>query len=175
MTDNGSGGSFGPASDPRPTPNDRAEALRLGAERPKITRLSRKVLAGGAALALLLISGAVLWALRSNHARDRGPDELYSTDHHNVADGLATLPRDYAGLPHDVPKLGPPLAGDFERPVVTADGQSMPVGLDAEQQRAEPEVSEAARTSKVFAATTCACCFTACRIPGDGNEECAVF
>jgi len=104
-------------------------------------------------MALLLISGAVLWALRSNHSHNPAADELYSTDHHNVADGLATLPQDYAGIPRDVPRLGPPLPGDLGRPIVTAEGQSAPIGLDAEQQRANQE-TEAARTSKVFASTT---------------------
>jgi type IV secretion system protein TrbI len=153
VTDNGSNNTAGPISGPRPSPDDQAQALRLGVERPRITRLSRKLLAGGTALALLLISGAVLWALRSIHPRSPALDELYSTDHHNVADGLSTLPRDYAGIPHDVPRLGPPLPGDFGRPVVTAEGQSTPIGLDAEQQRANQE-TEAARTSKVFAPTT---------------------
>jgi len=37
-------------------------------ERPRVTRLSRKTLASGTALALLLISGAVLWALQKNRA-----------------------------------------------------------------------------------------------------------
>jgi type IV secretion system protein VirB10 len=127
--------------------------LRLRAERPRITRLSRKVLAGGTALALLLISGAVLWALKSNHPHNPTPDELYSTDHHNIADGLATLPKDYAGVPRDVPRLGPPLPGDLGRPILTAESQSAPVGIDAEQQRVNQE-TEAARTSKVFAPTT---------------------
>jgi type IV secretion system protein VirB10 len=102
---------------------------------------------------LLLISGAVLWALRSNHPHNPAPDELYSTNHHNVADGLTTLPQDYAGIARDVPRLGPPLPGDLGRPIVTAEGQSAPIGLDAEQQRANQE-TEAARTSKVFASTT---------------------
>src|SRR6267142_679639 len=119
-----------------PSSDDSAHALRLRAERPRITRLSRKVLAGGAALALLLISGAVLWALRSNGQHNPAPDELYSTDHHNVADGLTTLPQDYAGIPRDVPRLGPTLPADLGRPIVTAEGQSAPIGLDAEQQRA---------------------------------------
>lgn len=153
MTDNGASESVSPVSGPRPSPDDRAHTLRLGVERPRITRLSRKVLASGTALALLLISGAVLWALRSDHPHSPAPDELYSTNHHNVADGLATLPQDYAGLPHDVPKLGPSLPGDFGRPVVTTEGQSTPIALDAEQQRANQE-TEAARTSKVFAPTT---------------------
>lgn len=156
MTDNGSSNSAGPVSGPRPSPDDRAQALRLGVERPRITRLSRKVLAGGTALALLLVSGAVLWALRSNHPRNPAPDELYSTDHHNLADGFATLPRDYAGLPrlpHNVPQLGSPLPGDLARAIGTVEGQSTLVGLGPEQQRANQE-TEAARTSKVFAPTT---------------------
>jgi type IV secretion system protein TrbI len=65
VTDNGATESVGPVSGPTPPPADNAQTLRLSAERPKITRLSRKVLAGGTALALLLISGAVLWALTS--------------------------------------------------------------------------------------------------------------
>jgi type IV secretion system protein VirB10 len=127
--------------------------LRLGAERPRTTRLSRKVLGGGTALALLLISGAVLWALRSNPPRNPATDELYSTDHHNVADGLTRLPHDYAGISHDVPRLGPPSPADVGHPTATAEGQSVSIGLDAEQQRANQE-TEAARTSKVFASTT---------------------
>jgi type IV secretion system protein TrbI len=155
VTDNGGSESAGPAPGPRPSSADRAQAFRLGAERPKITRLSRKVLAGGTALALLLISGAVLWALRSNRPHNPAPNELYSTDHHDVADGLATLPKDYASVPHDVPKLGQPLPGDLGRTITTVESQSPPVGLDPEQQRVNQE-SEAARTSKVFASTTVA-------------------
>jgi type IV secretion system protein TrbI len=147
--------SVSPVSGAAPSSDDSAQPLRLRADHPRITRLSRKVLAGGTALALLLISGAVLWALWSNHPHDPAPDELYSTDHHNVADGLTTLPQDYAGIPRDVPRLGPPLPGDLGRPIVTAEGQSGPIGLDAEQQRANQE-TEAARTSKVFASTTAA-------------------
>jgi type IV secretory pathway VirB10-like protein len=142
-----------PVSGSAPSSDDLGQSLRLRAERPRITRLSRKVLAGGSALALLLISSAVLWALRSNQPRNPAPDELYSTDHHNVADGLTTLPHDYAGISRDVPRLGPPLPGDLGHLTATADGQSVSSGLDAEQQRANQE-TEAARTSKVFASTT---------------------
>jgi type IV secretion system protein VirB10 len=153
VTGNTSNDAVGPDSSQPASSEESAQALRLHPERPRITRLSRKVLAGGAALALLLISGAVLWALRSNQPRNSAPDELYSIDHHNLADGLTTLPRDYSSVPRDVPKLGPPLPGDLGRPIVTSEGQSGLVGLDAEQQRANQE-TEAARTSKVFASTT---------------------
>lgn len=153
MTGNAPNESLGPVPGSPRSPDDSAQALRLRAERPMITRLSRKVLAGGTALALLLISGAVLWALRSNRPNSPAADELYSTDHHNVADGLTTLPRDYAGIPRDVPRLGPPLPGDPGRPIITTEDQSAPIGLDAEQRRVSQE-TEAARTSKVFASTT---------------------
>jgi type IV secretory pathway VirB10-like protein len=63
------------------------------------------------------------------------------------------LPRDYAGLSHDVPKLGPPLPGDLGRPIIATEGQSTLTGPDVEQQRANQE-TEAARTSKIFALTT---------------------
>ena len=126
--------------------------LRLRSERPRVTRVSRKVLAGGAALALALVSAAVLWALQSNQKRSPAPEELFTTDHHNVAEGLVGLPKDYAGIPRDVPRLGPPLPGDLGRPIVAAQNQSGPLAVDAEQQRVNQE-SEAARTSKVFTTT----------------------
>jgi type IV secretion system protein TrbI len=153
VTGNGPKENSGPGLEPTPTSEEAAQTLRLHAERPRITRLSRKVLAGGSAIALLLISGAVLWALRSNHLHQATPDELFSVDHHNVADGLTMLPKDYAAIPRGVPRLGPPLTGDLGRPTVTSDGQSGLIGLDAEQQRQNQE-SEAARTSKVFASTS---------------------
>ncbi|WP_354111420.1 TrbI/VirB10 family protein [Bradyrhizobium sp. S3.12.5] len=131
-----------------------AETLRLRPDRPKVARLSRKILAGGSALVLVLISGAVFWALQEKRSRTQAPEELYATDHHNVADQLATLPKDYTEIPKDVPRLGPPLPGDLGRPIVAAQGSSTssPLGVDAEQQRVNQE-SEAARTSKVFAST----------------------
>jgi type IV secretion system protein TrbI len=131
---------------------DVAGALRLRPERPRVTRLSRKVLAGASTVALVLISAAVLWALQNKQKRGPAPEELYTTDHHNVADRLGELPKDYAGLPRDVPRLGPPLPGDLGRPMVAAQTQSGPLAIDAEQQRVNQE-SEAARTSKVFAST----------------------
>jgi type IV secretion system protein TrbI len=102
-------------------------------------------------VALLLVAGAVIWALRDNHSHGPAADELYSTDHHNVADGLAALPQDYAGLPRNVPRLGPPLPGEGRPPLT--ESQTAPIGFDADLQRANQE-TEAARTSKVFASTT---------------------
>jgi type IV secretory pathway VirB10-like protein len=134
---------------------DRAASMRLRAERPRVTRLSRRVLAGGAAIGSLAICGAVLWALQNNRSHTSAPSELYTTDHHNVADGLAGLPRDYAGIPREAPPLGPALPGDLGRPMLNA--QSAPTGaipsVDGEQQRIGQEI-EAARLSKLFASTS---------------------
>ncbi|MGY3080223.1 type IV secretory pathway VirB10-like protein [Bradyrhizobium sp. LM6.10] len=132
-----------------------ARGFRLRADHPRVTRLSLKVLAGGSAVALVLVGGAVLWALQSNRSRGPAPDELYSTDHHNVADGLAGLPRDYAGVPRQVPSLGPPLPGDLGRPILAAQGQpptTTTTGFDQEQQRRDQEI-QAARVSRLFAST----------------------
>lgn len=137
----------------RPQPGaETTNAFRLRPERARVSRLSRKALIGATALSLTLISGAVFWALKASQKRTPSSDELYSTDHHNVADQLASLPKDYAGLPREVPRLGPPLPGDLGLPIVAAQTQSGPLAADAEQQRANQE-TEAARTSKVFATT----------------------
>jgi type IV secretory pathway VirB10-like protein len=134
---------------------DRSASMRLGAERPRVTRLSRKVLAGAAAVGSAAIFGATFWALQNNRSHTSAPSELYTTDHHNVADGLEGLPRDYAGVPRQVPPLGPPLPGDLGRPIVNA--QNAPsagvAATDPEQQRLDQEV-EAARLSRLFASTS---------------------
>jgi type IV secretory pathway VirB10-like protein len=140
-----------PASGQSGSSQERIEAFRLRPDHPGVTRLSRKVLAGGTALGLLVIAGAVLWALSSNRSHNPPPGELYSTDHHNVAAGLTSLPQDYAEVSRDVPHLGPPLPGDVGR--LIGSPQSGAIGPDEEQQRASQE-TEAALTSKVFASTT---------------------
>jgi type IV secretory pathway VirB10-like protein len=149
--------SLEPGPDIRPGRDnelDRAASMRLRAERPRVTRLSRRVLAGGAAIGSLAIFGAVFWALQNNRSHTSAPSELYTTDHHNVADGLTGLPRDYAGVPRQAPPLGPALPGDLGRPILSA--QNAPSGaipsVDGEQQRIGQEI-EAARLSKLFAST----------------------
>jgi type IV secretory pathway VirB10-like protein len=133
---------------------DQSSSMRLRAERPRVTRLSRKVLAGAAAVGSAAIFGATFWALQNNRSHKTEPSELYTTDHHSVADGLAGLPRDYTGVPRQAPPLGPPLPGDLGRPILNA--QNAPSAgvpaVDSEQQRLDQEV-EAARLSRLFAST----------------------
>ena len=147
-------------SDPHPHPDDALAArLRLRPEPPRVTRLSRKVLAGLGGVIGVAVLGAMIFALQSRGQRQTGGTELYSTDHKTPADELAKLPKDYAGLPREappprtVPQLGPPLPGDLGRPILDAQGQGPgPAGLDAGEQRIVQE-SEAARVSRVFAST----------------------
>jgi type IV secretion system protein VirB10 len=133
-------------------PEQLAEALRLRPERPQVVRLSRRVLAGGAALVLAMIGGAALWALQERSRQASAPQERYSTDPHNVADELASLPKDYAAIFQGVPQLGPPLTGGLGHPAASSHSSSQPnsLAIDAELEHASQE-AEAARTSKVFA------------------------
>ncbi|HEX7791448.1 MAG TPA: TrbI/VirB10 family protein [Afipia sp.] len=135
-------------SDPRPSDEARIAAeLRLRPEPPRVTRLSRKVVAGLGATAAIVICGAVLWALQSRGPRQDSENELYSTDRKTTADQLAKLPKDYTGLPQPpappAPQLGPPLPGDLGRPILRSQG------FDPDEQRGAQEI-EAARVSKLF-------------------------
>jgi len=128
-----------------------AAPMRLRAEAPRVTRLSRKMLAGVAAVAMVGIGGALIYALQTRAPGDGG-EELYSTANRQTADGLAGLPRDYTG-----PILGPALPGDLGRPILDAQNAGRPVvspvvptpGVDEAEQRRRAE-EEAARTSTVF-------------------------
>ncbi|GGC94042.1 TrbI/VirB10 family protein [Chelatococcus reniformis] len=137
-----------------PRPKDIARALRLRAERPPVTRLSRKVLAGLGAIVCIGLGGALIYALQGRKGSGL-PAELYSTENRPPADGLQGLPRDYTGIP----KLGPPLPGDLGRPILRAQEQGQPVPVPgplpsptvdpAEQRRLQE--TEAARVSRLFA------------------------
>ncbi|OCC05412.1 conjugal transfer protein TraI [Labrys sp. WJW] len=133
------------------TENDNAAAMRLRAEPPRVTRLSRKVLVGIGVVASLGVGGALIYALQTRSGGSGG-EELYSTANRQPADGLAGLPRDYTG-----PILGPALPGDLGRPILDAQNKGQPVvpptvpspGIDEAEQRRRAE-EEAARTSTVF-------------------------
>jgi type IV secretory pathway VirB10-like protein len=137
--------------------SEAAAPMRLRADAPRVTRLSRKVLAGLGLVASLGLGGALVYALQTRNG-GKPPEELYSTDNRSTADGLAGLPRDYTS----VPQLGPPLPGDLGRPILNAQNRGQPVpppgvatpqpGLSAEEQRRLQEI-EAARTARLFAST----------------------
>ncbi|MBZ9791625.1 conjugal transfer protein TraI [Rhizobium sp. 3T7] len=128
-----------------------AAPMRLRVEAPRVTRLSRKMLASVAAMAMVGIGGALIYGLQTPTGGDGG-EELYSTANRQTADGLAGLPRDYTG-----PMLGPALPGDLGRPILSAQNAGQPVtpsvgptpGVEEAEQRRRAE-EEAARLSTVF-------------------------
>mgnify|MGYP002845093982 FL=1 len=131
--------------------DDTTEPMRLRGTPPRVTRLSRRVLAGLGLVGALGVGGALIYALQTPD-NGAGSDELYSTENRNTADGLNDLPSDYTG-----PVLGPPLPGDLGRPILEAQERGQPVpppainapAVDPEEQRRLAE-EEAARTSRVF-------------------------
>ncbi|WP_156842753.1 TrbI/VirB10 family protein [Novosphingobium aquimarinum] len=132
--------------------------MRLRPEPPRVTRLSRKVLAGLGLVASLGVGGALLYALQTRNVGNQG-QELFSTDNRSTPDGLNGLPKDYSG----VPRLGPPLPGDLGRPILSAQNGGQPIpapgmttpaspGPSPEEQRRAQEL-EAARTARLFSST----------------------
>jgi len=126
--------------------------MRLRADRPAVTRLSRKVLIGLGGAAAIGIAGALFFALKS-HPQSNG-SELFNTTNRSTPEGLSDLPRDYTGLAR-APKLGPPLPGDLGKPMhdagATAPGMPVPAATPEQQRLAQEQ--DAARTSHLFATT----------------------
>jgi type IV secretion system protein TrbI len=94
------------------------EALELRARPQPVTRINRKVLIGGAAVLLFLISAIVLVALKPPSLRIAGPQELFNVDHKPITDGLSKLPATYDGMKSNVRTDAPKLTKDV--PELTA-------------------------------------------------------
>ena len=130
--------------------------------RPRpVRRINRKILMGGTALFSALLFGAVWFALNPPDFRGRQQvQELYNTDRKPTAEGLAGLPSTYDAIP----KLGPPLPGDFGdalHKVETGKGAELPLGdrpfqpdPEADIQRADrirlARLAQQGRESKLF-------------------------
>ena len=140
-----------------PDPNDPAnpepkvapEMLELRARPQPVTRINRKVLIGGAAVLLFLISGIVLVALKPPSLRIAGPQELFNVDHKPITDGLSRLPATYDGVRSDKKIDTPTLTPGV--PALTA----APIGdPSAEAERVErtrlARMAGQARESQVF-------------------------
>lgn len=131
------------------------QAMRLRAEPRPVLRLSRRVLVGIGLVAGTVLGAALIVALSGDKAPEM-PAELFSTDIRSTADGLATLPQDYGA----VPRLGPPLPGDWGRPFLDRQGgvppapevSIAPVPDPMEQQRIQD--TAAANASRLFVGTS---------------------
>jgi type IV secretion system protein VirB10 len=132
-------------SDPGDSGHIRAE-MRLRPSRPPVTRLSRKVLLGLGIVAAAGIAAALFVALEPQ--RQTTGSELYNTSNRSTPEGLNSLPRDYTGLPKNVPRLGPPLPGDLGPPIANAGAPAPVMAANAGQQE-----EEAALKSRLFVTT----------------------
>jgi type IV secretion system protein VirB10 len=150
------------APQPRRSEAEIARELRLRAEPPRVMRLSRKSLAIAGGIAAAGLAAAVVLALQPDKKEDAS-NELYATGRATPAEGMASLPRDYTGIP----KLGPPLPGEFGKPVLRRaqeTGEPIPgrpysdSGPAALRVRSEPtpeqQARQEARTSGLFFASS---------------------
>ncbi|MGB7287659.1 MAG: TrbI/VirB10 family protein [Salaquimonas sp.] len=142
--------------EPQNREEDIAKELRLRPDPPRVMRLSRRAIALATAIGGLGLGAVLIVALQNNRQADT-QTELFSTERIQAAEGLSTLPRDYA----DIPRLGPPLPGELGRAILGAQDRGQPVpappltGLapptvDPEEQRRLQEL-DAARLSTLFA------------------------
>nr|WP_257018169.1 TrbI/VirB10 family protein [Sphingopyxis sp. JAI108] len=132
--------------------------MRLGAEPPKVMRLSRKALASLGGAAGLAIGGTLLFAFQP--VTPKTADNLYKSDRANRSELVTGAPGDY----DKVPKLGEPLPGDLERPILAAHEEVETVAMAAigaqpadprlattEQARARAaQEGDSARASQIF-------------------------
>ena len=114
--------------------------------RPRpVRRINRRVLIGGTALLSVVLLGAVLLALDPPDWRGgQVQQELYNTDRKATAEGLANLPSTYDAIP----KLGPPLPGDFGdalHKVETGKGAELPLPDRPFQPDPEADIARADR------------------------------
>jgi type IV secretion system protein TrbI len=166
-------------TDPGDGGHVRAE-MRLRPSRPPVTRLSRKVLLGLGIAAAAGIAAALFVALEP-HRQTTG-SEPYNTSSRSTPEGLNSLPRDYTGLPKNVPRLGPPLPGDLGPPIANAGAPAPVMASNAGQQEEEAalksslfittnfqQAAGAAATAAAAPAATPAAGAAATQTPRDGN------
>jgi type IV secretory pathway VirB10-like protein len=114
-----------------PAAKEAPEALMLRARPRSVKRLSKKALATLIGVSAMAVAAAAMFALRPSGRSNAPVEQAWSTDHKATADGLATLPGDYAAVPSaGVPRLGDPLPGDLGGPIVRAqqEGRMEPGG-----------------------------------------------
>jgi type IV secretion system protein VirB10 len=122
-----------PDDHPKVPPDD----IELRVKPRPVSRINRKVLIGATAAGCLVLFGAVLVALNPSDWRGtRKPEELYNTDRKPTAEGLSKLPSSYDAIP----KLGPPLPGDFGDAMQKVDsGKGAELPLPDRPYRPDPE------------------------------------
>ncbi|MBO0766628.1 MAG: TrbI/VirB10 family protein, partial [Hyphomicrobiaceae bacterium] len=129
---------------PGPGPQASPDPLRLRARPQPVTRINRKVVIGGAALLLVLVSLIVLLALKPPglHVADR--QELFNVDYKPVTDALSKLPASYDAVqPENKPDAG-------KQPAVPILSPGVPsLKVPAADPLAEAEHMEIARLARM--------------------------
>jgi type IV secretion system protein VirB10 len=101
------------------------EPLTLRARPRPITRINRRVLIGGAAVLLLMISSLVLVALKPPSLHVAAPHELINAEHKAITEALAKLPATYDGVRPDTKTRGE------SSPAVATSGVQQTAGIPA--------------------------------------------
>lgn len=131
--------------------------LRLRAEPPKVLRISRKAIAIAAGVGAVGLSAALYVATKPRE-KDPAQEQIRTEGRSTPAEGVTSLPRDYSAIP----KLGPPLPGDFGRPMLRQREEAeapadAPVaykpGPDPTQQRRAQALAQARSSSLFFQAS----------------------
>ena len=132
--------------------------LRLRPERPPVTRLSRKVLMGLAAVAAIVVSGALIWALYQGRGKRAGSGELYNTENKPTPDGLAeAAARLHGRAANSLPPTGSGCRRSVLRcPAISAGRCSMPqVPGTGRASRRSPSSSASRRKPRRRAPAVC--------------------
>ena len=95
-------------------------SLELRAKPKSVVRLNRRTIAIIASALLLVVVLALMWGLRKpTPTQSTAPGDKRNVERVPRAEGLDSLPRDYAAIPKP-PQLGAPI-GELGRPVLKAE------------------------------------------------------
>jgi type IV secretion system protein VirB10 len=124
------------------------ETLKLRARPQPVTRINRKVLFGGAAAVLMLVSFLVLVALQPPKLQVGTPRELINVEHKPITESLARLPATYDGVRAERPPE--PVRAPPGIPQLTEVGGD-PIDQTEQMERARlARMAGQARASQVF-------------------------
>lgn len=115
------------------------DRLELRAKPRAVVRLNRRLISVLAGALVLVVILALMWGLRNpDPSQSPTPQEKRNVERVARAEGLESLPRDYAALPRP-PQLGAPI-GELGRPVLRAEREAgIPELPERQTYRPNPE------------------------------------
>jgi type IV secretion system protein VirB10 len=121
------------------TEKENPDRLELRAKPRPVVRLNRRLISVLAGAILLAVVLALMWGLRKPEpSRSQPPQEKRNIERVTRAEGLESLPRDYAAIPKPL-QLGAPI-GELGRPVLRAEREAgIPVLPERPTYRPNPE------------------------------------